>query len=358
MKGSILLWFIVLVVFDSNAQNNYRVSGKIDKMTEGIVLLLADDSGRQDTLNKAYLKNGFFMFEGKVDGPIAVRLVSTFLEFPFILENSNITININEDNNLITGGEQQEIFNQFVQMNMLFLQEQERFILELRKAENEGDNARSSSLMRQYESVIADAHQRERELLEKYADTYAAALVVSSGKDQLELDSLKARFALLGETARATVPGRAVAGLIARLENLKEGNTAPDFTVFSLQGDSLCLYQVNSKLKLVHFWVSSDVTCRQDNVGLLDLYQRFHLKGLEIVSVSRDKNEQAWIQAVNSDGMFWRNGLDSKLQVFHLYGVRTLPCTILLDEKNRIIAKNLDIRVFKKKIREILKKNR
>ncbi len=74
--------------------------------------------------------------------------------------------------------------------------------------------------------------------------------------------------------------------------------------------------------------------------------------------MSRDKNEQAWIQAVNSDGMFWRNGLDSKLQVFHLYGVRTLPCTILQDEKKkRIIAKNLDIRVFKKKMREILKKN-
>lgn len=122
------------------------------------------------------------MFEGKVDGPIVVRLVSTFLEFPFILENSNITININRDNNLITGGEQQEIFSQFVQMNMLFLREQER-LLELRKAENEGDNARSSSLIRQYESVIADAHQRERELLEKYADTYAAALVASSGKD-------------------------------------------------------------------------------------------------------------------------------------------------------------------------------
>ena len=239
---------------------------------------------------------------------------------------------------------------------MFLLQEQERIQNEFWQAEQVGDTSRMRSLTKQFERVITDARSRERVLLEKYSDTYVAALVVASGMYQLELDTLKARYALLSESARATVPGCSIAALISTWENIKEGNVAPDFMVSSLQGDSLSLHSVKSKLKLIHFWESSDAACRRDNVKLLDLYQRFHLKGLEIISVSSDKNEQVWVKAVNTDGMFWRNGLDRNLRTFYLYGVKTLPYTILLDEENHIIAKNLEIKVLQKKINELLKK--
>ncbi len=358
MRRGILLGIVLFVGFVASAQNNYQICGKINGMTEGTLLLVTDEVGRVDTLNSTQIKNGFFMFEGRVNRPIAVYITLTNEDriVPFILECTNITINVNNTGTLIQGGELQEIFNQFARVNVFLLQEQERIQNEFWQAEQVGDTSRMRSLTKQFERVITDARSRERVLLEKYSDTYVAALVVASGMYQLELDTLKARYALLSESARATVPGCSIAALISTWENIKEGNVAPDFMVSSLQGDSLSLHSVKSKLKLIHFWESSDAACRRDNVKLLDLYQRFHLKGLEIISVSSDKNEQVWVKAVNTDGMFWRNGLDRNLRTFYLYGVKTLPYTILLDEENHIIAKNLEIKVLQKKINELLKK--
>lgn len=358
MKRGILLGIVLFVGFVTNAQDRYQVSGKINGVTEGTLLLMTDKDGKSDTLNSTQVKNGFFILEGRVNDPVAVYIALENKDeiIPFILENANIMINVNNTGTLIQGGEQQEIFKQFTRINMLLLQEQKRIQNEFRQAEQSGDNSRMRTLANQFEKVITTARQQEKELLEKYSDTYVAAFVVACGMYQQELDTLKVRYDLLGESAKETEPGRSVAALISMWENIKEGNIAPDFTVFSLQDDSLSLHSVKGKLKLLHFWASDDAASRRDNVNMLDLYQRFHLKGLEIISISRDENEQAWVQAVNTDGMFWRNGLDRSLRIFHLYGVKELPYTILLDEENRIVAKNLDTKVLQKKINELLKK--
>lgn len=358
MGRSILLGIVLFVGIVANAQNNYQVSGKIGGIAEETVWLVTGENGKQDTLNSARVKNGFFMFEGKVDRPIAVHIVSTDRVIPFILENANIMINANQSGVLIQGGEQQEIFNQFSRNNMKLLQTQDQILQEFLQAEQAGNKKQMQALTTQFEMVVADARKEEEKLLMQYADSYVAAYVVASGMYQLELDVLKARYALLGKNARATAPGRSVELLIEKWESLAEGNKAPDFTVSTLQGDSLTLYSIKAKLKLVHFWDASDAICRQDNVNLLKLYQHFHLKGFEIISISGGENEQVWRNAINTDGMFWRNGIDYDLRVFHLYGVRTLPYTVLLDEEDRIVAKNLNAKELQKEINELLKKKK
>ena len=357
-KLIVFIFFVVMVTIAGKAQNSYRISGKITGIPDGKLLLITEESGRPDTLAKTNLVNGAFVFTGKVESPMAVYITGAGQEgtIPLILENVNYMMNVGKTGALIQGGKQQEIFNLFSRNNMKLLQTQNWIQQEFQQAEQTGNKNGMQTLRKQFEEAIINARQEEEELLKQYADSYVAAYVVAAGARQFELESLKIRYGLLGDAAKAKEPGRFVAELIADMEKFVEGYVVPDFTVATQAGDSLSLYPVKGKLKLVVFWESTDPLCREENVNLLDIYQKYHLRGLEIMSISRDQNVQAWEKAINMDGMFWKQGIDRNSVVFNRYHVKTIPFTVLLDGENKIIAKNLKGTELRKRIGELLKR--
>lgn len=77
---------------------------------------------------------------------------------------------------------------------------------------------------------------------------------------------------------------------------------------------------------------------------MVKLYHDFKDKGLTVISVSLDEKKGAWTQAIEKDGLNWTH-LSSlkgwKCDVVKLYNVDAVPCIFVLDENNRIIAKQL-----------------
>ena len=358
MKKSLLLLFLLIGTLGLQAQDGYRISGKIDGVADGELLLMSDETGRPEQMATTRITNGAFMFTGKVDAPVAVYITTPDQKvvIPFILENTAVMLNVGDSRALVKGGEQQDIFARFNRLTVDLLHLQNQFQQAYLQAEQARDKKKLQELTKQFEEAVTLVQQKEKELLQQHADSYAAAYVVAAGARSLELEPLKARYNLLGETAKQTVPGRFVASQIEELEQLSVGNEAPDFTVVSQTGDSLSLYPIKSKLKLLGFWDSNNPKCREDNVTFLDIYQKYHLRGLEIVSISREENRQAWLKAINQDGMFWKQGLDANSTVFNRYHVLSIPYTVLLDEENKIIAKNLQGVDLRKKVAELLKR--
>ena len=353
MSKSLLLLFLLIATLGVQAQDGYRISGKIDGVADGELLLVSDENGRSEQMATTRITNGAFMFTGKVDAPVAVYITTPDQKvvIPFILENTVVMLNVGDSRALIKGGEQQDIFARFNRLTVDLLQLQNQYQQAYLQAEQARDKKKLQELTKQFEEAVTLGQQKEKELLQQHAD-----YVVAAGARSLELEPLKARYNLLGETAKQTVPGRFVASQIEELEQLSVGNEAPDFTVVSQTGDTLSLYPIKSKLKLLVFWDSNNLKCREDNVTFLDIYQKYHLRGLEIVSISREGNRQAWLKAINQDGMFWKQGLDANSTVFNRYHVLSIPYTVLLDEENKIIAKNLQGVDLRKKIAELLKR--
>ena len=95
-------------------------------------------------------------------------------------------------------------------------------------------------------------------------------------------------------------------------------------------------------------------------MNLLKLYKRYRPRGLEIISVSLDDNKQAWLTAIGQDGSDWKNVSDLKQPsaIATEYLVTTIPRTFILDEENRIVAKNLRGKELEKFIVEMLKKKK
>jgi hypothetical protein len=62
-------------------------------------------------------------------------------------------------------------------------------------------------------------------------------------------------------------------------------------------------------------------------------------RGFEVFSVSLDRSEAPWKQAISDDGLLWLSHvIDSKGTASQLYQVKSIPSAFLIDGKGNIIA--------------------
>lgn len=221
-----------------------------------------------------------------------------------------------------------------------------------------GDQAKMQAVQEAYAKLMTDAQAKETELIKANPDSYVSTFVIVSGMGQMEYEQLKERYNLLGEKAKASAQGKAIAAQIAKLESTAIGQIAPNFTITTPEGESISLYDIKGKVKLIDFWASWCGPCRGENPHVVEIYKEYHPKGLEIFGVSLDNNKEAWVKAIADDGLVWKHGSDLKgwqSAPAQLYSVSGIPHTVLLDENNKIIAKNLRGDELKQKIAELLK---
>lgn len=134
------------------------------------------------------------------------------------------------------------------------------------------------------------------------------------------------------------------------------GGTAPDFTQKTPDDKDLKLSDLRGKVVLVDFWASWCGPCRRENPNVVKLYNEYKDKGFEILGVSLDNNKDRWLQAIKQDGLTWQHVSDLKYwqnEVAQLYGVRSIPHTILLDKEGKILARNLRGASLEQKLAEL-----
>ena len=341
-----------------NAQSGYKVTGTVEGMPDGKAIIATVNGSSLDTLAKADVKNGSFEFTGNVSEPTGayIMVIGQRGAIPFMLENANITVNAGQAGLTVTGSEGQKIYDQFMAINATAQQEAMKLQQEYQAAN--GDQAKIQAIQEAYAKLMTDAQAKETELIKANPDSYVSTFVIVSGMGQMEYEQLKERYNLLGEKAKASAQGKAIAAQIAKLESTAIGQIAPNFTITTPEGESISLYDIKGKVKLIDFWASWCGPCRGENPHVVEIYKEYHPKGLEIFGVSLDNNKEAWVKAIADDGLVWKHGSDLKgwqSASAQLYSVSGIPHTVLLDENNKIIAKNLRGDELKQKIAELLK---
>ncbi|MEN9699102.1 MAG: hypothetical protein RLZZ301_300 [Bacteroidota bacterium] len=124
------------------------------------------------------------------------------------------------------------------------------------------------------------------------------------------------------------------------------GKQVPDFEEFKLDGKKkLKLSDFKGQVVLIDFWASWCGPCRGENPNVVRNYNTYHKDGFTVLSVSLDSNKDKWQAAIEADGLIWPNhvsdlgGWNSK--VAKLYGVSSIPFTVLIDKDGKVIATNL-----------------
>lgn len=138
------------------------------------------------------------------------------------------------------------------------------------------------------------------------------------------------------------------------------GMDAPDIELPDRDGVTRRLSDLRGKVVLVDFWASWCRPCRQENPNVVRVYKQFHDKGFEIFSVSLDNNREAWLRAIEADGLVWDNHV-SDLKGWssaggRAYGIMSIPATVLIGPDGKVIARNLRGAALEHKLSEILGK--
>jgi len=166
--------------------------------------------------------------------------------------------------------------------------------------------------------------------------------------DRLDLSDDFSAYDLYDQAVFQRYPNNPfVKDIHARVEGerrLTIGKIAPDIKLPSPEGPEKSLSALKGKVVLIDFWASWCGPCRKENPHVVELYNKYHDKGFEVLGVSLDRDKDSWIKGIKDDGLVWTQISDLKYwksDAAKLYNVTAIPFTVLVDRDGKIIGKKL-----------------
>ncbi|OED41724.1 hypothetical protein AB833_09265 [Chromatiales bacterium (ex Bugula neritina AB1)] len=114
---------------------------------------------------------------------------------------------------------------------------------------------------------------------------------------------------------------------------------APEFTLDSLEGESLQLADFKGQFVLLNFWATWCPPCLEEMPSMDEIYNRYKDQGFSVVAVSSDEEGQSIVQPfIDKLGVSFPVLLDTDKSVSGKYGAVNLPLSFLLNREGEVIA--------------------
>ena len=180
---------------------------------------------------------------------------------------------------------------------------------------------------------------------------YEKYLVNSLGRmSQFQLDEVfvyVVRNYIQTGKAPWTEPGemQKLVGDAGRMEPLFVGKKAPDITLYDRKNNPVSLYEVQAPVTLMVFWLPDCSHCKRELPLIKRVYERYHKKGLQVVSVCGkyyDDTPACWEFADEKEfPAEWYTVSDPQRRsnMATLFNLRTFPRIFILDADKQIVYK-------------------
>lgn len=381
---SIILACVLVVSCDNSKketaavnQTTYTITGSAAGIYNGIraQLKVKADRGKYNVVDEVIVMNNAFEFTGSIDSPEMVYLFVNSVKgnLPLILENQNITINVNKDNlaeSKISGSRSNDALTEYNAHVKELSTKRYALSASYRTAVQNDDKAEMEKINPQLEVITKEMVDYPYDFIAENNDNFFVVSLIETlvNSKKPNLPRLEKAYNSLEPNIKNSPYGVKVKTEIAalklkdtRAEALEIGKPAPKFTAPNTQGEMIALDDVlGDKVTVIDFWASWCGPCRRENPNVVKIYEKYKDQGLEIIGVSLDKKGQVkrWEQAIKKDQLTWPQVSNLKFwkePVALLYGVRSIPATFILDKDGNIVAKNLRGERLEEKIAELVK---
>ncbi len=141
----------------------------------------------------------------------------------------------------------------------------------------------------------------------------------------------------------------------------QEGFLAPDFTLQTLDGESITLSGLRGQAIVINFWATWCPPCKAEMPAIQEMQDAFREQGLVILAVNATSQDTYTGIApfIEDYGLTFPILLDSNGEVGSLYQVRSLPTTIFIGRdgiiQKIVIGGPMPRALLQSRIEELLK---
>ena len=381
MKKYLFLLFIIGIGLSACNEDKdmYQLSGQIEGLNnEELILQFITFNQITDFDTTTSDEDGNYLFKGKVKEPGFYRIAGNGKYWMIRMDNEKVEMNAKFDDDLlekmeIIGSEKAIYFQEVIRF---FIDKQNELALYGQEFQNKQMAGASMEELKGIENSYLTAEaamKKEIKAKAKQTDDPIAGIYLLSGINSAEdIEFVKGK---LNDYSR-TMPNSTYitemrekikadedaiaqqAAMEAASKKIDIGTIAPDFTQKTPQGVDLSLSSLQGQVVLLDFWASWCKPCRIENPAIVAAYNKYKSKGFTVLSVSLDKQRNAWMNAIAQDGLIWPNHV-SDLQFWNNaaareYGVSSIPAAFLIDENGVIIGRDLRGNALEEKLAEVL----
>lgn len=374
-----IIFFLIFICssFPGNSKQHnkiYELCGNINNAKEGGRVYLTsgfiDSIYYEPTFKQldTLISKGKFCFNGNISYPNGVILaygdsVRNYYSDIIFIEPNKMGIEINLDlTNIDFFKDRPFIFNSKsndeyknnylkalspVAINEKSLVEQQKVLLE------KYNGILPDSIKSKFENSFISLRNKKDTILLNYItvhpDSYVGLWVLIQnfcifGYKQIYFDTFK-KFS---NSLKATYAGKILANkLTITMISNSNGRPFPSIKVKTTKDTeiSVPLAGNGGKYILIDFWASYCAPCIQQFDKLEKIYQQYNKSGFEIIGISIDKikDKNNWLVLIKEHQLPWEQYWDMDGIKAKKMSINAVPTNYLLDEKGKIITKNISV---------------
>jgi len=374
MKKLILLSLSVILFASCGNKSqkkdaNVTIEGSAMGMEKAKVKLVTYEGTKEKALDSTQMKEGHFKLAEKIDKPVLafLRVDGVPSDLPLILEpNENIVVDVDlkhiRNSSVLSKGLNKKFYDYLDEIK-LFRDKQEKLAKLYQAAQQKGTKAELTNILNRYYTIDDEKHDYEYKFIEQNKDNMVGGLVFEAmafDRAEPNYNKLSKIYDSFSEEVKQMPNVKNAYKVIKEKAATSIGSKAPDFSAPTPDGKMLSLKDAMGKVTVIDFWASWCRPCRAENPFVVEIYKKYHDKGLNIIGVSLDKPgaKDAWLKAIKDDGLNWYHVSNLKYWqdpiARELYHVESIPQTFILDQNGIIRAKNLRRDRLEAKIKELL----
>jgi thiol-disulfide isomerase/thioredoxin len=359
-KIFLLLTFFIshssLAFCQANQLKPFIIEGKVNVDTGKIELSLIADSALYLKSSQKFatqIINGTFVLTGEIPNPMGyyLSIKSKYRSSAIVIEPGRQTIvcNIDSSNKLPKiNNEVMKDFERYTSEMVDFRERSNAFELEyaaLRKEHPNGipeDLSLASEIKRQ--SLYDEGDRNlEKFVLENPGSYWALWRLINLSVFGYEkiFDQILPHFT---DSIRSSYSGKEFTKVLKKSGVLSVGNRFPQMDLTNINGSkSKGLIFGKNKYTLVDFWYTNCSPCLAKFPSYINIYEKYHAKGFEIVCIATDaaKFGKDLPKVIKTHKVNWVHFWDLNGNGASALSVHAFPTSFLLDQNGNILQKNI-----------------